>query len=288
MKSTLDDIRIRDPFFVTLPESRSYLLVAANAAERGVDFWRSSDLVHFEGPFPLFRLKDGSSYDSATQFWAPEIHPYGGKWYLFLTLGNKERLMHGTWIFRADTPEGPYERFSNAPATPANWMCLDGTLHVDAQGNPHLVFCHEWLQCSDGEICAVPLKRDLSGAAGRPVLLFCGSEAAWIPKRPWDAETECAPSGYPRYVTDGPFLWRGKDGKLLMLWSTFSGKDYTMGIAESDGGLYGNWTQRKEPLFHKDGGHGMLFRDLDGRLLMTLHQPNSVCERAKLFPLEEL
>ena len=43
-----------------------------------------------------------------------------------------------------------------------------------------------------------------------------------------------------------------------------------------------------EILYGKDGGHGMVFRDLNGRLCLTIHQPNSSPnERMKIFTLKD-
>ena len=62
----------------------------------------------------------------------------------------------------------PFVPLSDGPVTPADWECLDGTLYVAANGTPYLVFCHEWLQVKDGEMCAMPLTPDLTAAAGEP------------------------------------------------------------------------------------------------------------------------
>jgi arabinan endo-1,5-alpha-L-arabinosidase len=60
-----------------------------------------------------------------------------------------------------------------------------------------------------------------------------------------------------------------------MLWSSFGDNGYAMGIAHSTtGGIQGPWTQEPGPIWGTDGGHGMLFRTFDGRLFLTLHQPN--------------
>ncbi|MBQ8111706.1 MAG: hypothetical protein IJ146_00735, partial [Kiritimatiellae bacterium] len=49
----------------------------------------------------------------------------------------------------------------------------------------------------------------------------------------------------------------------------------------------GPWS-KDEILYAKNGGHGMLFRTFDGKLLLTLHQPNSgEAERMKLFEIED-
>jgi hypothetical protein len=62
-----------------------------------------------------------------------------------------------------------------------------------------------------------------------------------------------------------------------MLWSSFdkNGK-YAIGLAESSNGkIDGAWTQYPEPLNNDDGGHAMIFEDLDGNLRISYHAPNS-------------
>jgi arabinan endo-1,5-alpha-L-arabinosidase len=132
-----------------------------------------------------------------------------------------------------------------------------------------MVFCHEWVQVEDGEICAMPLTDDLRAAAGQPTLLFRASAASWA--KPFEA--------YGRRnnrVTDGPFFHRLRSGGLLMLWSTGGHEGYAMGYAVSDGGcILGPWRQSDAPIYSRDGGHGMLFHDFSGRLWMTLHHPDN-------------
>ena len=66
--------------------------------------------------------------------------------------------------------------------------------------------------------------------------------------------------------TDGPFLVRSEHGSLLMLWSSFGEEGYAMGIARSAIGLItGPWMQQDEPLWARNGGHGMIFTDSHGR-----------------------
>lgn len=58
-------------------------------------------------------------------------------------------------------------------------------------------------------------------------------------------------------------------------------------IDKSESGrVIGPWNQQDRPLFAENGGHGMIFRSLDGRLLCAFHQPNSgERERLKLIEL---
>ena len=57
--------------------------------------------------------------------------------------------------------------------------------------------------------------------------------------------------------------------------------------SSASGTLAGPWVQQKEPLFEDDGGHPMLFRAFDGRLLMAIHQPNRLVERARFFEMDD-
>ncbi len=74
-----------------------------------------------------------------------------------------------------------------------------------------------------------------------------------------------------------------------MLWSSFGRKGYAVGIAESKSGkLGGPWFQHEDLLFAEDGGHGMVFKDFEGRLMLVFHQPNRGSkERAKFFEIED-
>ena len=85
------------------------------------------------------------------------------------------------------------------------------------------------------------------------------------------------------FVTDGPFMWRTPDGTLLCLWASFSEGGYTEGVAVSDTGEIDGKFTHAEPLFRKDGGHGMVFRALDGQLYLTLHSPNQTPYERPVF-----
>ena len=143
-----------------------------------------------------------------------------------------------------------------------------------------MVFCHEWVQARDGGILAVRLTEDLKAAAGKPFVLFHGSDAAW--SRPVRHS-----SGVTGYVTDGPYLWRRENGTLLCLWSGFSEKGYAQGLAVSDNDEITGHFLQTDPLFLEDGGHGMLFRTPEGRTYLALHSPNThLLERPRFIPVD--
>jgi len=275
---TNPDINIRDPFVVTAQNERRYYMTGTIGGNTwdglpvGFNVYAGDDLEHWEGPIPAFR--PAPDFWSDRNFWAPEIHIYHGRYYMFASF-KAEGVCRGTQILVADSPRGPFQPLRSArPVTPADWECLDGTLHIDADGIPWIVFCHEWVQVHDGEICAMRLSDDLSSAAGEPILLFHASEAPWI--TPYAGQSD--------FVTDGPFLYRAANGELLMLWSSFSSGGYTLGVARSQlGTVAGPWLQDAEPLYTADGGHGMLFHTFDGQLMLTVHQPNSTPNERPIF-----
>ena len=294
---TLDDINIRDPYIMPVEKEGVYYMYASSGVSEngkfygGVVAYKSRDLKTWEGPVRVFEVPHDNYLTG--NVWAPEVHKYKGKYYLFATLNSDVRWKapkqghpaynhRATQIFWSKSPEGPFLPFEGkTPHTPLDEMCLDGTLWVE-NGTPYMVYCHEWVEVADGEMDLVELKKDLSAPVGTPQRLFCASAAEW--------STGGGKEGSKTYVTDGCFLYRSKTGKLLMMWSSFKDGTYAVGLAESDTGkIIGPWRQQKEPIFI-NGGHSMLFTDFEGRLCLVLHSPNSPGgkERAKIFEVEDL
>jgi hypothetical protein len=279
-----NDIHIRDPFVLPIIAEKQYYLYGTTGAQTwtnsasGIDYYTSPDLQSWEGPFPAFRPP--ANFWADRNFWAPEVHVYRGRYYLFASF-KAEGVCRGTQILAADSPQGPFLPISDVPATPRDWDCLDGTFFVDDDDQPWMVFCHEWVQVGDGEICALRLSDDLQSAIGQPQLLFRASEAPWA--------QEINSKNRKGYVTDGPSLHRLASGEQIMLWSSFSMGAYTVGVAKSaSGDILGRWQQMPEPLYASDGGHCMTFRTFDGQLWLAFHRPNqSPDERPQFVPLRE-
>ena len=272
----LSEINLRDPY-VLVHEGRYYLYGTRGATcwgpADGFDVYVGDDLAHWDGPHECFH-NDGTFWASR-DYWAPEVHPFGGAFYMLASFKG-DALRRGTAILRAEDPMGPFVPWSDGPVTPPEWECLDGTLALDGDGAPWMVFCHEWVQARDGSVCAMPMTADLRRAAGEAKVLFHASEATWRKRMKHS-------SGIEGYVTDGPFIWRADDGGLFCLWAGFSEGGYTEALARSESGtLRGPWRQ-VDPLFTGDGGHGMMFRALDGRLLLALHSPNRHLEERPVF-----
>lgn len=259
------EINIRDPFIVA--EDGKYYMFGTRAINFGIktggfDVYVSTDLENWSDPIECF---DSEKYNMNFHAnWAPEVHKFGDAYYMFATFTREDINKRATYILKSDSLLGPFVQHSNGPVTPDGWECLDGTFYVSKDGKPYMVFCHEWTQVLNGEVCYIELSPDLTKSVGDPVILFHGSDMIG------------AKSGAKgQYVTDGPFLYRTKEDELLMIWSSFGEKGYVEAIAYSDNGeIDGNWMQSEKHLFTDDGGHGMIFTDFNGEPCFVMHQPN--------------
>ncbi|MDQ8737182.1 glycoside hydrolase family 43 protein [Paenibacillus sp. LHD-38] len=297
----LADIPAHDPFVVADGATQTYYLYTGGSPKLhgldryGVLAYKSRDLAEWEGPFVVFTVPDGVWANPQHGAWAPEVHAYGGRYYLFVTLHNNERPLEGeghggyplhwrgTVIAVSDSLDGPFELVKpDAPIVTEHLMTLDGTLHIDDEGNPWMVYCHEWVQTADGTVDAVHLKDDLTGCASEPIHLFSGSDA------PWDNGEQPSAGAEKVFVTDGCQLYRTSGDRLIMLWSTYEKGNYVQTIARSvTDKLEGPWEQLA-PLVFDDSGHGMLFQTFEGDWMLILHSPFRMPEsRCKLFEMTD-
>ena len=213
--------------------------------------------------------------------WAAELHEYKGKYYYFATFTNSDVIIdryrgndiprRASHVLVSDAPGGPYMMKGDATYLPADKPTLDGTFWVDSDGKPYMVYCYEWLQNFDGTIEKIELKPDLSGSVGEGKLMFRASSC------PWSRESTRDGSVKPNMVTDGPYLFRTGTGRLGMIWTSWIGDVYTQGVAYSESGtLDGPWVHEKNPITPPNFGHGMLFRTLDGKWLMSVHSHKNI------------
>ena len=283
----LHDMHWRD--VCIFPDSATGYYYMIGPGGKTVLSYRSKDLIHWEDPRTIFEIPANFWGDiDIENIWAPELHSFKGKYYLFLTFNTnhkfdeqwpnwRPRVTRGSQILVSDSLTGPYKPFQSHSTLPVNMMTLDATLWVE-EGIPYIVYAHEWVQISNGTMEFMQLKEDLSATLGEPVLMFRGNAGPWV----LASKTEGC------FVTDGPYLWKNKSGKLMMIWASFGEGGYTEGVAFSKSGrLAGPWIQQAEPVYPRDGGHGMLFMTFDGNLMMVLHAPNNRDSRPHIFEMED-
>ncbi|MCU4677294.1 glycoside hydrolase family 43 protein [Catenovulum sp. 2E275] len=290
----IDTLNIHDPAILADPVSKTYYVydsfqqgskydkLISKSGNSGVQVYWSKDLINWQGPKLVYEIDNKSWSQPHYAPWAPEVSYYQGKYYLFTTLHNTNKVMfkpknrpvvhqRGTQIFVSDSPFGPFKAISEKAQTPVNEMALDGTLWVE-DGQPWMIYCQEWLQVGYGLFKAIRLTPDLSATIGEPITLFSAADANWTERI----------SSYGEFinikasVSDGPWPYRTKNGKLVLMWSSWNKdrtKAYTTSLAYSDNGkITGNWIQADKPLIDGDIGHGNIFKTFDGELRIALHR----------------
>lgn len=287
MKKT-EDIRIRDPFI--LADNGYYYLYGTIGEPEARELYvhKSRDLENWEDPTVIYTLSDSSW--AKGQLWAPEVHKYREKFYLFVSILGKNGL-RGTEISVADTPQGPFIPISDKPATPEGQSCIDGTLYVE-DSRPYMIYSHDWPGCYceaegayNGEIAAVELSEDLTHPIGEPFLLFTSKDAPLSGNNP----TFCKWGGKDivRYGSDGPFVTKLSDGRPFILWSPIPGGNYVVLGAVADS-IRAPWQHCDTEVFADNGGHPMVFTDFDGERRLVIHWPEIYWhEHAHIIPLCE-
>lgn len=274
------EINIRDPF--VLFENGKYYMYGTRAKSFGIkvagfDVYVSTDLENWSEPYECFNSDEHQMNIEVN--WAPEVHKYRDKYYMFATFTRESNKLRGTYILKADNPLGPFVPHSNGVVTPTDWECLDGTLYINRDGKPFVVFCHEHTQIIDGTICYTQLNDDLTEPVSETITLFKASSPYWADKT--DDKSK-------HYITDGPFMYRSKTDELFMLWSTFIKGQYTECLVKFNDGEIGTDFVHLPPMIDDDGGHGMVFKDNE-KFYLTYHSPNQTdFERPCFIEIEDL
>ena len=277
------EVSIRDPY-ILVHEGKYYLYGTRSETcwgpADGFDCYVSSDLENWDGPIEIFHRPEGFFADR--EYWAPECYYYKEEFYLVTTLASEDRKK-GIYVLKSGKPTGPFEVYSDC-LTPKDWTCIDGTLWLE-EGVPYLIFSHSFedvISGLDGDFCYIKLSEDLKQPVSDPVTMFTAKGTPWakpVPfaKAEFGIEEDC-------YFSDGPSLLKLDDGKLYMILSSWSVNGYAVGVAISDGGkVEGPWRQQEEPLWPENGGHGMFFKDLDGKIIFSLHYPNDKFKERPTF-----
>lgn len=273
------DIHIRDPFVFT--ENGKYYLLGTTGDDpwgKGSDLtlFVSSDLENFERKGVMVT---DCSLNTYTNIWAPELHKYKDKYYLIVS-AYREDKNRGCMIFVSDCLDCNFTLLTGEYITPRDWQCLDATLFV-YEDTPYLCLSNEWISPitndGDGSLYICELKHDLTALVGKPKKIISGKYCGFSVK--------VSGLGKEGYVAEGPYLYEESD-KIVLLWSTFTQNGYSVVKSVSSNGVMGDYVFEKL-LYDHDGGHSMSFLDMQGRRILTFHQPNRPnAERMQYFLLK--
>jgi GH43 family beta-xylosidase len=265
----------REPFHIGDPfiyfTNNKYYLTGTTDQDEGFRIWSSENLMDWN--FCGWAYKKTEKTRGISQFWAPEIKKYHGKYYLTYSAKDKELNRFLISLAVSDSPEGPFEDIY-APWFDFGYAAIDGHIFVDDDERVYLYFSrnghNDDINIDYGIIYGVELEKDLSKPIGQPVMLFEANQK-------WEIIRD------DNRCNEGPTVIKHKS-KYYMTYSANNTcyYGYAVGYAVSDLPL-GNWSKPEDkpildakPEIGVTGpGHNSLFLSPDGREMFIVYHTHA-------------
>ena len=184
----------------------------------------STNLSTWEDKKTIFRLSDTTW--GVDRCWAPEVHEYKGKFYLFFCGRDSKQIFHGS-VAVSDTPDGEFVPITSEPLLNFSYSVIDLSFFEDDDGRTYIFYSKD---CSTNKIngkgvsqsYGVEVSNDFTTLIGDPVLISTPTEA-------WEKV-----SGSTTW-NEGPVVFK-ENGKYYLLYSAnyYESKDYSVGYCVSD------------------------------------------------------
>lgn len=227
----------QDPHLI--PYQDGYLLVQSAYNDRRIVIKKLHSLQDFRpGTAQTLWMDAGQK-----QIWAPEIHNFDGKWYIYYASSDGKNSSHRTYVIEADGPFGPYHSLGKVADPDNDFWSIDTT-----------IFEH------DGQRYAA-WSGWPSEFSGFPQHLYLA--ALLSPNRIGTRSCIASPHfNWEKSVAsllEGPQILKSQE-KLFLTYSANASwtNDYCVGLLEYTGGPLldpNNWVKGPQPIF-KGGGHG--------------------------------
>lgn len=266
-------IRLGDPF--VLRHAGRYYLYGTRARD-GFRWYGSDDLVTWSNGTYYYDI-EAHPYCTRS-FWAPEVHPYRGAFYLVFSCEHRGGLVFADEpklqlaLARSESPTGPFQDVA-VPWLASLGRTIDPHLFVDGD-RVYLYFTEVGKQDGGifGRIRGVELEADLLRAKSAPRLLL-EAEPGWEIADP------------NNHTNEGPFVFRHAE-RYYLLYSAnhFLNPRYATGYAVADSPL-GPFRKAERPLLSMNAslgvagtGHPSVTRSPDGSewfLVYHAHDANT-------------
>lgn len=252
----LIDVQVRDTIVCHGGDGNFYLTGSTGeniwAYNRGVELWKSPDLVHWQYLGLVWDIDKEGTWEKAWRdlhgkpcraIWAPELHYLRGNYFICLSIAPT-----GISILKSTSgkPEGPYvHAFSpNEPIVRG----IDPTLFEDSDGTVYFTYA--------GANKIARMNDDLSGLAEefRPVVLADPDHT------PSHHAARCTARGSNDFGTEGAVLFKANGRYYLGAADEYEGRYSTcLGISDT---VYGPYRSRHESV--PCGGGTGFFQGRDG------------------------
>ncbi len=213
-------VSIADPMI--LEHDGTYYLYATGGTTLAVR--TSKNLISWSEPKRIFALSQTSW--GVDNCWAPEVHEYNGKFYLFFCGRDSNKIFHGS-VAVCDTPDGTFTPITKEPLLNFSYSVIDLSFFADDDGKTYIFYSKD---CSTNTIngkrvsqsFGVEVSNDFTSLIGEPVL--CST-----PIQSWELQ-----SGNTIW-NEGPVVFK-RNGTYYMLYSAnyYQSSNYSVGYCTSD------------------------------------------------------
>ena len=250
---------------------------------RAFGIMRSPDLVRWEPLAGALEPLPGGH----TCYWAPEVTYDAGRFYLYYSVGNEERMEIRVAV--ADHPAGPFadagRRLTSEP------FAIDAHVFVDRHGERWLFYATDFLERSHigtGTVRDRMLDPFTLAGDPRPVTLPRHDWHVYHPNRP--------EKGYVRWHTvEGSFVLERK-GVYYQMFSGGNWQNPTYGVSYATArsiGTQEEWEQAELPILRSGGevvgpGHNSVVRGPDNRQLYCVYHRWSPDTSARVLAIDPL
>ena len=251
-------VKLGDPYVMYDKHSKRYYMYGTNGgAKDGFVTYSSTDLVNWNN--------EGQVYFGNTQatwgigaFWAPEVYPLNGKYYIFYSAQSRYNPNNETENFKigvaiSDKPTGPFKDLTSRPLFDPGYPVIDANVFFDTDGRVYLYYsrcCYKhavdseiaeeakkkgWFkEIEESWVYGVELKPDFSSVIGQPVLLLRPPATLNDTQAEWESRSVTSREANRRW-TEGSFTFK-KDGIYYTMYSAnhFAGKNYAVGYATAN------------------------------------------------------
>ncbi|GAB3763995.1 glycoside hydrolase family 43 protein [Spirosoma pomorum] len=256
-----------------------------NTTGRNLTLWRTRNMAELANAERKVVYTPPANQPYSRDLWAPEIHSFDGKWYIYVAADEQNNLSHRMWVLENTSPDpmtGEWVMKGKIGDKDDHWA-IDMSV-TEFNGQRYAIWSG-WEGATNGQqnIYLARLENPWTLATER--VLISQPELAW--ERHGDVPQDWQKNGeVPKiYVNEGPeFLQH--DGKLFIVYSANAcWLDYCMGLLtyRGKGELTDatSWVKNPQPVFVQAPekgvwapGHGGFFRSPDGKQDWMIYHAN--------------
>ncbi|SEM99732.1 Beta-xylosidase, GH43 family [Sphingomonas gellani] len=231
-----------DPFILT---HDGWFYFTATRGDR-LAIRRTRDLGKLAEAEEVVVWRPAATGDHAISIWAPELHRFDGKWFMYFTAaaaGHDDDAHRGVFVLENDAADPLTGRWVDRGRVDTALPGIDGTV-FEARGRRW--FAYSAYDGPDSVLMIAPL--------ANPWTLATPAVTIARPDQPWERQGG-------RQILEGPEFLAGPKGDLFLAYSASAcwSDDYALGLLRlrpgADSMIPANWTKAPRPVLAKVPGN---------------------------------